>query len=168
MPLLRYFALVGSALLGLIYLVGSVLPHDTPTHINSKFESVPPLPQPKPQQSAVIVPRTAPSMSFAAVPDGRTPQAGEPLQSNALAAPAAKDTPPRKKRKSAPRKQEWQDSFAQADGWRRDQRSWTDRSRGDNGWRNNGWRNNDRRDQGWRNRGREPLWGSNWRGPGWR
>jgi hypothetical protein len=160
MPLLRYFVFVGSALLGLIYLVGSVLPHDTPTHIDSKSEV--PLPPQQPKHTVVLAPRTAPSMSFAAVPDGRTPQAGEPLQSNAVAAPAANDTP-RKKRKPAPRKQEWQDSFAQADGWRRDQRSWTDRSR-----RDNGWRNNDRRDQGWRNRGRDPFWSQNWRGPGWR
>jgi hypothetical protein len=118
MPLLRYFVFVGSALLGLIYLVGSVLPHDTRTHLNSKSEV--PLPPRQPKHTAVPSPRTAPSMSFAAVPDGRTPQAGEPLQESA---PAAKDTPPRKKRKSAARKQEWQDSFAQADGWRRDQRS---------------------------------------------
>ena len=166
MPLLRYFVMVGSVLIGLVYLAGTVLPGDTPTHISS--ESVPPLPQPKPQQSAVIAPRTAPSMSFAAAPDGRTPQAGEPLQSNALAA-VAQDPPPRKKRKAAPRKAEWQDSFAQADGWRRDQRPWTDRNRGDNGWRNNGWRNNDRRNNGWRNQGsRNPFWSSNWRGPGWR
>ncbi len=42
MPLLRYFVFVGSALLGLIYLVGSVLTHDTPTHIDSKSEAPPP------------------------------------------------------------------------------------------------------------------------------
>jgi hypothetical protein len=169
MPLLRYFVFVGSALLGLVYLVGSVLPHATPTHINSKTDALPVPSQPKPQ-NAVVVPRTAPTMSFAAVPDGRTPQAGASLQeSNAVPAPAAKDIPPRKKRKAAPRQPEWQDSFAQADGWRRDQRRWTDRSRGDNGWRNSGWRNNDRRDQGWRNQGsRDPFWGSSRRGPGWR
>jgi hypothetical protein len=166
MPLLRYFVFVGSALLGLIYLVGSVLPHATPTHINSKTETSPTPRQPK--HNVALVPRTEPALS-STVPDGPTPQVAPPQESKAVPPPAAKDTPPRKKRKSVPRQPDWQDSFAQADGWRRDQRRWTDRSRGDNGWRNSGWRNNDRRDQGWRNQGsRDPFWGSSRRGPGWR
>ena len=164
MPLLRYFVFVGSALLGLIYLVGSVFTHDTPTHIDSKSEAPSPQPPPRqPQHTIGLAPRTEPALA-STVPDGATPETGALPESTVAPAPVAKETPPRKKRKPAPRKQEWQDSFAQADGWRRDQRRWTDRGRGDNGWRSNS-----RRNDGWRNQGsRDPFWGSNWRGPGWR
>jgi hypothetical protein len=150
MPLLSYFVVVGSALIGLLYLANVVLPHDTPIHINSKFEAPPP-PRQSQHTDAVLASRHEPAMSFAAVPVGTPPQVEERSQKfNAPPAPVTQNTHPQKKRKPVPRKREWRDNFAQANSGWRDDRPWTDRRR-----RNQGWR-----DQGWR----DPSWG----GPGWR
>ena len=153
MPLLSYFVVVGWALIGLLYLANAVLPHDTPIHSsNIKAASQPPR---QPQHAAAVLPSSPqPTMSFAAVPVAAPGHVKEPTQKfNAPPAPVARDAPPQKKRKLVPRKREWRDDFTQANSWSRDYR-WTDRRR----------RNDGRRDHGWRG----PVWGSNWRGPGWR
>ena len=153
MPLLSYFVVVGSALIGLLYLANAVLPRDTPIHSNNiEAASQPPR---QPQHAAAVPPSSPqPTMSFAAVPVAAPGHVEEPTQKfNAPPAPVARDVTPQKKRKLVPRKREWRHDFTQANSWSRDYR-WTDRRR----------RNDGRRDHGWRG----PVWGSNWRGRDWR
>ena len=154
MPLLGYFVVVGSALIGLLYLADAVMPHDTPVRI-SNIEAAS-QPTRRPQHSASVPPSSPPpTMSFAAAPvaapDGHVEKPTQKF--NAAPAPVARNAPPQKKRNFVPRKREWRDDFAQANSWWRNYR-WTDQRR----------RNDGTRDYGWRG----PVWGSNWRGPGWR
>ena len=153
MPLLSYFIVVGSALIGLLYLANAVLPHDTPIHSNNmQAASQPPR---QPQHAAAVPPSNPqPTMSFAAVPVAAPAHVEEPTQkSNAPPAPVAQDAPPQKKRKLVPRKREWRDDFTQANSWSRDYRRWSER-RG--------------RNDGPRYVSRDPFWNSNGRRAGWR
>jgi hypothetical protein len=153
MPLLSYFVVVGSALIGLLYLANAVLPRDTPIR-SSNIEAAS-QPQRQPQHAPALSSSSPrPAMSFAAVPVAAPAHVEEPTQKlNAPPASVTQNAAPQKKRKPIPRKREWRDDFTQANSWSRDDR-WTDRRR----------RNDGRRDPGWRG----PVWGSNWRGPGWR
>jgi hypothetical protein len=151
MPLLRYFVVVGSALIGLLYLANVVLP-PVPPMPSSNIKAA--LQPPREPQHAPPPSDPLPTMSFASVPVATPGHVEERTQKfNAPSAPVARDAPPKKKRKPVPRKREWRDDFTQANSWSRDYR-WTDRRR----------RNDGRRDHGWRG----PVWGSNWRGPSWR
>ena len=153
MPLLSYFVVVGSALIGLLYLANVVLP-PIPPMPGSKIKAA--LQPPREPQHATAPPPSdpLPTMSFASVPVATPGHVEERTQKlNAPSAPVARDAPPQKKRKLVPRKREWRGDFRQANSWSRDYR-WTDRRR----------RNDGRRDYGWR----DSAWGSNWRGPGWR
>jgi hypothetical protein len=153
MPLLRYFIVVGSALIGLLYVVNAVLPDNTPRHVSSNIDGItsnnlernPPARQLQ-HPAPVIAPAPEPDMtSSAAVPAVASPAGAEesPQKSNTPSAPVAEGPPPNKKRNQFARKREWRDDF------RRDR----------------GWRDRDWRDRGWRGRGsRDPYWG-NW---GWR
>ena len=153
MPLLSYFVVVGSALIGLLYLANAVLSHDTPIHnSNIQVASQPP----RQSQHAAAVPPSSPqpTISFAAVPVAAPERVEEPTQKfNASPAPVAQDVPPQKKRKLVPRKREWRDDFTQANSWSRDYRRWSDRSG-----------RNDGRRYVWR----DPFWSSNGRRTGWR
>ena len=153
MPLLSYFVVVGSALIGLLYLANAILPHNTPIH-SSNIEAAS-QPQRQPQHAPALPPSSPrPTMSFAAVPVAAPAHVEEPTQKlNAPPAPVTQNAPPEKKRKLVPRKREWRDDLTQANSWSRDYR-WTDRRR----------RNDGRRDHRWRG----PVWGSNWRGRDWR
>ena len=153
MPLLSYFVVVGSALIGLLYLAHAVLPHDTPILSSKVVAASQPPRQP---QHAADVPRAnqQPAMSFAAVPVAAPGHVEETTQQfNALPAPVARDALAQKKRKLVPRKREWRDDFTQANSWSRDYRRWSDR-RGRNDGRRYVWR--------------DPFWGSNERRTGWR
>ena len=123
MPLLSYFVVVGSALIGLLYLANAVMPGETPTHINAKS---------KPRHSHHV----SRSMQLPCPLQVRNPRCRlrqflsrhqrhveEPTQKlNAPPAPVAQDAPPQKKRKLVPRKREWRDDFTQANSWSRDYR----------------------------------------------
>ena len=154
MPLLSYFVVVGSALIGLLYLANAVMPRETPTHISRKVEAASQPPR-QPQHAAAVPPSSPqPTMSFAAAPVTAPAHVEEPTQKlNAPPAPVAQDAPPQKKRKLVPRKREWRDDFTQANSWSRDHRRSSDR-RG--------------RSEGRRYAWRDPLWSSNERRAGWR
>ena len=153
MPLLSYFVVVGSALIGLLYLANAVLPHDTPIR-RSSIEAASQPPRQSQHVAAVLPSSPQPMMSFAAVPVAAPGHVEEPTQKfNAPPAPVTRDAPPQKKRKLVPRKREWRDDFTQANSWSRDYRRWSDR-RGRNDGRRYVWRDplgllNQRR-TGWR------------------
>ena len=152
MPLLSYFVVVGSALIGLLYLANALMPLETPTHISRKVEAASQPPR-QPQHAAAVPPSSPqPTMSFAAPPVTAPAHVEELTQKlNAPPAPVAQDAPPQKKRKLVPRKREWRDDFTQANSWSRDNGGrWSDRrGRNDGVWN-------------------DPFWGSNGRGAGWR
>ena len=153
MPLLSYFVVVGSALIGLLYLANVVLPPDPPMP-SSNIKAASQSPR-QPQHAAAVPPSSPqPAMSFAAVPVAAPGHIEEPTQQfNAPPAPMARNPPPKKKRKLVPRTREWQDDFTQANSWSREYRRWSDR-RGRNDGRRYVWR--------------DPFWGSNGRRTGWR
>jgi hypothetical protein len=162
MPLLSYFVVVGSALMALVYLAGTVLPHDdVPIYISSQIEGLP-----APRQQARTddpISRLKPTTSFAAAYPTVPSTVGQAQPQ--ITPPPATSAP--KPQKPAPRRREWQDSFAQADdGWHGGRR-WNDQRRRNDGWRDQRWRDQGWRDRGWGDRGRrdrggrEPFWG--WR-----
>ena len=121
MPLLRYFIVVGSALIGLLYVVNAVLPDNTPRHVSSNIDGItsnnlegnPPARQLQ-HTAPVIAPAPEPDMtSSAAVPAVAPPAGAEksPQKSNTPSAPVAEGPPPNKKRNQFARKREWRDDF---------------------------------------------------------
>ena len=158
MPLLSYFVFVGSALIGLLYLVSAVMPHDdAPIYLSSQIEGVP-IPRPPQPTTNEPASRLNPATSYAAAPVSPAVEKPQP-DINAAATPD--ELAPPKKRKRTPRQRDWQEDYAQNSGWQGDQR-WREQRRYNDGWQDRGWRNRGWRDQGWRDRGwREPFWG--WR-----
>ena len=77
MPLLSYFCVVGSALIGLLYLANAVLPNNTQIH-NSNIQVA--SQRPRQSQHAAPVPPSSPrpTMSFAAVPVAAPERVEEP------------------------------------------------------------------------------------------
>jgi hypothetical protein len=162
MPLLSYFVVVGSALMALVYLAGTVLPHDdVPIYISSQIEGLPAARQQARTDDPIspLKPTTSFAAAYPTVPS--TVGQAQPQ----ITPPPATSAP--KPQKPAPRRREWQDSFAQADdGWHGGRR-WNDQRRRNDGWRDQRWRDQGWRDRGWGDRGRrdrggrEPFWG--WR-----
>jgi len=56
MPVLRYFVIVGLALIGLLYVADAVLPHDTRLQVRSNFEGIPPAPPRQHTRSVLVAP----------------------------------------------------------------------------------------------------------------
>lgn len=160
MPLLRYFVVVGSALMAMIYLAGAMMPHgDVPIYISSQIEG---LPTPRPPQPTTDKPasRLNPATSFAAAPTSPTVEKPQPQLDPPPATSQSTSAP--KPQKPASRRHEWQDSFAQADNGWHDGRRRNDQRRRNDDWRDRGWRDRGWGNRGWSDRGwREPFWG--WR-----
>jgi hypothetical protein len=135
-PVLRYFVVVGLALIGLLYAVNAMLPDNTPQQISNNPDGNNSQSNRAARQhaAAVIAPAPAPDMTLsAAVPDA-APPTGAKEASHEFKAPSARvasKPPPNNKRNRSARKRVWKSDF--------------------------------RRDRGWRGRGwRDPYWG-NWR-----
>jgi hypothetical protein len=112
MPLLRYFIVVGSALIGLLYVVNAVLPDNAPRHVSSNIDGItsnnlernPPARQLQ-HPAPVIAPAPEPDMtSSAAVPAVAPPAGAEesPQKSNTPSAPVAEGPPPNRSATSSP------------------------------------------------------------------
>ena len=134
-PVLRYFVVVGLALIGLLYAVNAMLPDNTPQQIsnNTDGNNLESNRAARQHPAAVTAPVPAPDMtSSAAVPDAAPPTGAKEASQkfNAPSARFASKQPPNNKRNRSARKRVWKSDF--------------------------------RRDRGWRNRGwQDPFWG-NW------
>jgi hypothetical protein len=150
MPLLRHFAVVGSALTRLLYLASAVLPHDTRIiYIKSNSGALPTPRQPQQHAAAVPESRTEPTLSFAAGPVESPAHIMEPAQKfNVAAAPIAQHRPQQKGRTPVLR-QARASSRCCTSRQLAARRAAVDRS--------------ERTNDSWR----DPFWGSNWRAPGW-
>jgi hypothetical protein len=180
MPILLYFAAVGSTLVGLLFVADAMLPSRGPLGISTEFHGVQaamsgetpvaarasaPAPEPDMKSEAVKLARQGapePNVKPDGVKHQGTPAPAvnlEPVNSPvASAEPAApkKRKPvarPREPRDQVARPREWRDRYAQAPDF-----GWNGGS--DGGWRNDFGRNDTRRNDHWRN--------DSWRNDSWR
>lgn len=146
MPILSYFAVIGTALLALLFVADAKFERHGPLAISTNFEGLPkpwkpelnpPLPLAKPQEiQTAAAPTLDPKWNEGKPAEAAAvPQTAAPVQQLAKAEP-----PPKKKQKRAahkqPRRNEYaqQNEYAQRYAWRHD---------GGNGWyngNNNPWR----------------------------
>jgi hypothetical protein len=190
MPFLSYFAVVGSALVGLLFVADAMLPDRGPLSISSEFHGVSATLHADPVgRSADIEPdlpgfAPAPDMKSAAIKLAREdapqpkPIAAPKLEPVNAAVAKAEPTPKKRKRVvrsrashdhvAVARRREWRNHYAQAEdfGW-----NWGSNNR--SSWRNDSWHSDARRQDSWRHdswrqdSSRNDSWQGNW-GNGWR
>jgi len=124
-PLLRYFVVVGLALIGLLYVVNALSPDNAPQQISNNTDGVTSNNLEsnrvaRQHTAAEIAPVPAPEMtSSAAVPAAAPPtRAKEASQKfNAPSGRVASKPPPNHKRNRSARKRVWKSDFRRDRGW---------------------------------------------------
>ncbi len=118
MPILSYFAVVGSVLVALLFAADATLPKsDRPVVVSSEFYGMPKPWQPDPaKQILVATPAPEPDMTSAAV----TAAAPAKVAAAAVAETTAKAADPAPKKKRVARKQPRPDDHRQNFAWSRD------------------------------------------------
>jgi hypothetical protein len=164
MPIFSYFAMAGSALVGLLFLADAVLPARSPLAISREFHGLSATLRSEPA-ALPRAPALAPEPDMTSEPVKLANKgAAQAVNVEPVNAHTVRPEPAPRKRKRVPRSREWQDQYAQAqdfgwswgsnnrrrnDGWQSDS-GWSDSRRNDfrrnDPWRNDPWRN----DRGWR------------------
>jgi hypothetical protein len=166
MPILSYFAVAGSALLGLLFLADAMLPAREPLRISTEFRGLkaalhgetigsarapaPAIaPEPDMMSEAVRVARQGTPEPVVNVQPVNQPVAGaEPIVPKKRKQVAH----PRPSREQTARAREWRDQYAQGPdfGW-----NGGNDARRDDPWRSNSWRNDSWRNEPWRRETRQ-------------
>jgi hypothetical protein len=170
MPILSYFAMAGSALVGLLFLADAMLPARGPLAISKEFHGVSATLHAEAtgtvyESAQALAPH--PDMKSDAVKlasQGAAASAANPaVNVEPVNQPVARAEPAPKKRKRVAPPREWRDQYAQAQdyGWSSNNRIWRNDAQRYDGWRQDSWRQDSWRQTPWRQ--------NSWQGDhGWR
>jgi hypothetical protein len=164
MPLLSFFAVVGSTLVGLLFLADAILPAREPLAISREFHGVSATLHSEPTgaiqgETRGVAPNPDMKSDAVKLASQGAPEAAVSAAVNVqpVNAPVARAEPTPKKRKRVAPPREWRDQYAHAQtqdfgwDWGSNNRTWRNNDRRNEGWRQNSWRQNSwQGDRGWR------------------
>jgi hypothetical protein len=177
MPLLPFFALVGSTLVGLLFLADAILPSRGPLTISREFHGLSATLHGEPTgaiqaETRGVAPKPDMASDAVKLASQGAPEAAVSSAVNVqpVNTPVARAESAPKKRKRVAPPREWRDQYAQAQdfgwNWGSNNRAWQNDAR-----RTDGWRQDSRRQDSWRQDSwRQDSWRHNsWQGDrGWR